>query len=87
MASSEFPRELGLVESAVKAAGPASELVDYMVAVDRRTGKAITSWKGTQKRVAFDSPNVAQYHVGKVRSAAAARRHGQVMFSSNRKGK
>lgn len=84
MAIDEAPRELGLLESAIGAAGPTEALSDYMVAVDA-SGKVIATWKGTNKRLSLGA-GVVQYHVGKVRNGVAARKHGEALFSANRKG-
>lgn len=85
MAEGDAPRELGLLESAIASAGQVEDLADYMAAVDPTTGKVIATWKGTQKRLSLPDGTV-QYHVGKVRNGTAARKHGELLFSTNRKG-
>lgn len=85
MAQGDTPRELGLLESAITSAGQAEDLADYMAAVDPGTGKVIATWKGTQKRLSLPAGTV-QYHVGKVKNGSAARKHGELLFSTNRKG-
>lgn len=79
------PRELGLLEGGITAAGPVDTAEDYMVAIDSATGKTVASWKGTNKRLSLGD-GVVQYHVGKHNSAAAARRSGAMMFSAHTPG-
>lgn len=76
-------RELGLLEDAAKASGPAAEQQPFTVAIDVRTGKATGAWKGRATRTGRGYEHAAQYPVTAI-DMAAARRHAEILHRQQR---